>query len=331
MQKFFIYGAGSWGTALAVAFLRAGRDVIIYGRDPNVVAEINTKHTNQKYLPSLTLPENLRATGDVNEAAKADVIILACPSQQMRAAATHLKPSLNKKQPLVITAKGIEVDSDLLMHEVLAQIVPEQNLAILSGPSFAHELSRGFPTAITLAASDENIGKSLLQAMGSGIMRPYYTKDMVGAALGGAMKNVIAIASGIVIGRKLGENARAALITRGLHEMLRLVRAKGGDLQTLMGLSGIGDLMLTCHSTMSRNFRFGLGLGEGKVIKVLDKEIHGVVEGVVTSLSVHQLAERLGIEAPIASSVKSIIYDQAAIDPIIQSLMQRPFKPEFLV
>ncbi|MDP6897048.1 MAG: NAD(P)H-dependent glycerol-3-phosphate dehydrogenase, partial [Rhodospirillales bacterium] len=245
MDRIGIIGAGAWGTALATVAHRAGRDVRIWAREADVVTAINTVHENTPFLPGVPLAPEIRATVDLGEAAEADALVLVTPSQFLRATCEALAPYLDLSVPLVICAKGVEIATGALMNEVVEQVLPERLFAVLSGPTFAAEVAREQPTAVTLACADPKIGNSLAQAVSTPGFRIYQSADVIGAEVGGAVKNVLAIACGIVEGRGLGDNARAAIITRGLAEMARLSIAKGGRPETLMGLSGIGDLTLT--------------------------------------------------------------------------------------
>ncbi len=323
-----IIGAGAWGTALAQAALRAGRRATLWARDPGLARTINQKHENPTYLPGIALEPGLRATGDMAEAAAADAVLLVTPAQHLRAAAGLLSGHLAAATPVVLCAKGIEQQSKALMTEVLAETLPEQAVAVLSGPTFAAEVARELPTAVTLAASDASLGAQLVAALGSRCFRPYLSDDPVGAEIGGAVKNVIAIACGIVAGRRLGDNARAALITRGLAEMVRLGVAKGGRPETLMGLSGLGDLTLTCSALQSRNFSLGHALGEGQALSEVLAARNSVSEGVYSAAAVTELAAGLGIEMPIVAAVDQVLNRGAEIAATIQGLLARPFRAE---
>jgi glycerol-3-phosphate dehydrogenase (NAD(P)+) len=328
MQSIGIIGGGAWGTALGLVALRAGRDPLLWARETEVVASINDQHQNALFLPSVPLDPRLRATGDLTEAATRDLLLLAAPAQHLRTIAGALSPHLKSGTPVIICAKGIEEHSGALLSEVVADSLPRATVALLSGPTFAAEVAAGHPTAITLATADSALGQRLVQALGSRAFRPYYTADVVGAQIGGAVKNVIAIACGIVMGRKLGDNARAALITRGLAEMARLALAKGGRAETLMGLSGLGDLTLTCTSVQSRNCSLGVALGEGKRLADILAERRSVAEGVTSSAAAAELARRLGVEMPIVAAVDAILHHGAAIDTAIEGLLSRPFRSE---
>jgi glycerol-3-phosphate dehydrogenase (NAD(P)+) len=328
MQSIGIIGGGAWGTALGLVALRAGRNPILWARETEAVASINDRHENTLFLPGITLDPRLRATGDIAEAAERDLLLLAAPAQHLRAIAGALAPHLKPGTPVVICAKGIEERTGALLSEVIAQALSEAPVALLSGPTFAAEVAAGHPTAITLAAADAALGQRLVQALGSRAFRPYYTDDVAGAQIGGAIKNVIAIACGIVLGRKLGDNARAALVTRGLAEMARLALAKGGRAETLMGLSGLGDLTLTCTSLQSRNCSLGAALGEGERLADILASRRSVAEGVSSAAAAQGLAQRLGVDMPIVAAVDAILHRGAAVDAAIEALLSRPFRSE---
>ncbi len=328
IQRLGIIGAGSWGTALAQTALRAGRDVTLWARDPALADMIDTTHENSRYLPGIALETALHATGDVAEAAATEAVLLVTPAQHVRATSALLAPHLDKETPIVLCAKGIEQKTGALMTEVLDDVLPGQPVAVLSGPTFAAEVARGLPTAVTLAAADAMLGAALVVALGSSRFRPYLSDDPVGAEVGGAVKNVIAIACGLAAGRKLGDNARAALITRGLAEIVRLGLAKGARAETLMGLSGLGDLTLTCSAMQSRNFSLGFALGEGRSLEAVLAERNTVAEGVFSAAAVTGLAGELGIEMPIVAAVDAILNRAADIDETIAALLARPFRVE---
>ena len=329
MERIGIIGAGAWGTALALAARRAGREVVLWARDPDLAREIETRHRNPRYLPDIPLDEEIRATAELAEAAACDALLLVTPAQALREIATELAPHLAPARPLVVCSKGIERDSGRLMTEVLAEVLPGRAVAVLSGPTFALEVARGRPTAVTLAAEDSALGAVLVKALGSRTFRPYLSGDIVGAQIGGAVKNVIAIACGIVAGRGLGDNARAALITRGLAEIVRLGRAKGARPETLMGLSGLGDLTLTCTSGLSRNYALGVALGDGETLDALMAGRRGVAEGVFSAGAAVALAEKLGVQMPISGGVDAILNQGAPIEAAIEALLARPFRAEF--
>lgn len=328
MQRYGIIGGGAWGTALASVLRRAGRDVVIWAREPEVIAAINRDHANPLFLPGIALDPGIAATADLVAAAAADALLLVAPAQHLRGLATALAPHLAASVPLVICAKGIEEQSGALMSEVVAAIMPAAPLAVLSGPTFAAEVARGLPTAVTLAAHDAALGRRLIAAMGTREFRPYLSGDVAGAQIGGAVKNVMAIACGIIMGRGLGDNARAALITRGLAEMVRLACAKGGKAETLMGLSGLGDLTLTCSSTQSRNHALGVALGKGEKLADFLAARRSVAEGVSSAAAAAALARRLDVDMPIVFAVEAILHHGAKIDDAIDALLTRPFKEE---
>ena len=329
MERIGVIGAGAWGTALALAARRAGREVVLWARDPELAERIETRHENPRYLPDIPLDPEIRATASLAEAAACDALLLVTPAQAQRDIAAALAPHLAPARPLVVCSKGIERGTGRLMTEVLAEVLPGRALAVLSGPTFALEVARGLPTAVTLAAEDAALGAVLIKALGSRAFRPYLADDVVGAQIGGAVKNVMAIACGIVTGRALGDNARAALITRGLAEIARLGRAKDARLETLMGLSGLGDLTLTCTSTLSRNYSLGIALGEGAALAARMAGRRGIAEGVFSAGATVALAETLGVEMPIAGGVDAILNAGAPIGAAIEALLARPFRAEF--
>jgi glycerol-3-phosphate dehydrogenase (NAD(P)+) len=324
LQRIGIVGAGAWGTALAFVTRRAGRDVVVWAHEPEVAEDINRDHINAFYLPGIALDPKIRATTDPAEAADADAVLLATPAQALRRLARRLAPAWRDGTPALICAKGIEQDSGALMSEVLAAEIPGAAVAVLSGPTFASEVARDLPTAVTLAAENPALAAALSHAIGTSRFRIYTSGDVVGVEIGGAVKNVIAIACGIVEGRRLGDNARAALITRGLAEMTRLALAKGGEARTLMGLSGLGDLTLTCNAVQSRNFSLGVALGRDRPLAAILAERTTVAEGVFTASSVVALAGRLGIEMPICAAVDAVLNRGADLDSAITGLLARP-------
>ena len=330
IQRLGIIGAGAWGTALATAARHAGRDVTIWAFEADVAAAINDAGENSVYLPGVPLDRSIRATSDLAEAARADALLLTMPAQHLRRVAAALAPHVKADTPAVICAKGIEAETGALLSEVTADVLPMAVPTVLSGPTFATEVARGLPTAVTLAAGDERLAESLAAAIGSPRLRIYTATDVIGAEIGGAVKNVLAIACGIVGGRELGDNARAALITRGLAEIVRLGLAKGAKLETLMGLSGIGDLTLTCNAMQSRNYSLGVALGRGEALADILAGRRSVAEGVFTAASVVALARRLGVEMPICAAVDAVINHGADLDEAITGLLSRPFRPEAL-
>ena len=329
MSRIAIIGAGAFGTALACVARRAGSEAIVWARDKAIAASIAASRGNPTYLRDIPLPAGIEATTDMALAlAGADAVLLAVPSQFLRGIAATLRPHLPAGAPVVLCAKGIERQTGALMTEVVAAELPAAPVAVLSGPTFAREVALGLPTAITLASADTRLGQRLVEMLGSSAFRPYLSDDPVGAEIGGAVKNVIAIACGIMVGRGLGDNARAATMTRGLAEIVRLGRALGGRPETLMGLAGIGDLSLTCNGMLSRNLTLGVALGEGRALADILAERRSVTEGVATAASVVDLAGRKGVEMPIASAVDAIVNRGAEIDRTIAGLLSRPFRGE---
>ncbi len=329
MRRFAIIGGGAWGTALAMVARRAGSVPMLWARDPGVVATINERHQNPLFLPGVILDPAITATTDMAWATEgADAAALVVPAQFLRGVIQVLGSHLRRGLPLLLCAKGIETSSLKMMSEVAAEILPTSPSAVLSGPTFAAEVARELPTAVTIASRDASLGHAFIGALGSSSFRPYLSQDPVGAEIGGAVKNVLAIACGIVAGRSLGDNARASLITRGLAEMTRLGVAKGGRAETFCGLSGMGDLVLTCSSDRSRNYRLGLALGHGRDLKAALRGSRSVVEGVATAASVARVAERLGIEMPIAAGVDALLHRGEPVGAVIDLLLRRPYRAE---
>ena len=329
MTRIAIIGAGAWGTALAQAARAAGRDVGLWAHDPAVAEAIAREGGNTRYLPEVPLTPGIAATSDLAVATRgADAVVLATPAQRLREVAGRLAPSVPRGVPTVIAAKGIEADTGLLMREVLAEAMPDAPPAVLAGPTFAGEVARGLPAAATLAADDLDRADALVELLGSRAFRLYASADLVGAQLGGAVKNVVAIAAGIVAGRGLGENARAALITRGLAEMTRLGAARGADPATLAGLSGLGDLSLTCTGIASRNYTLGLALGEGMSLHEVLAARKSVTEGIFTAGALTRMAAANGVDMPIAAAVDGVVNGGEPVAAVIERLLARPFRAE---
>jgi glycerol-3-phosphate dehydrogenase (NAD(P)+) len=323
-----VIGGGAWGTALAQTLRLAGRDVLLWARETDVADDINTRHVNATFLPGVALDDALRATTDLTEIAHADAILMVAPAQHVRTVATTLKPHLKSGQPVVNCAKGIERTTGKLMSQVLAESLPDALLAALSGPSFAADVARGLPTALTIACDPEDMGRGLAQALGYRHFRLYWSRDRLGVEIGGAVKNVLAIAAGIVAGKALGASAHAALVARGFAELRRFGEALGAEAETLMGLSGLGDLILTCGSPQSRNMSLGRALGEGRTLDEILGTRRAVTEGVWTAAAVVKLARAKGVEMPIAEAVHAIVEGHAEVDDAIAALLSRPFKAE---
>lgn len=327
-QRVAVIGAGAWGTALAQCARWAGCQVQLWARREAIAAAINQSHENSAYLAGVALDPALWASSELAAVLSGtDMVLLVVPSQQLRGVAQAMRGHLSRDVPLVVCAKGVEVGTGALMSQVVASELPGNPLAVLSGPNFAAEVARGLPTATTLAVQGE-LGPGLVASLGSATFRPYLSDDLVGVEVAGAVKNVLAIACGIAQGRGLGENARAALITRGLLEVGRLGVALGGRLETMMGLAGMGDLTLTCSSIQSRNMSFGVALGQGQSQQQVLAGRQDVVEGVVNAASVTALAKRHGVEMPICQAVNRILYENAPIDQVIRELLERPFRNE---
>ncbi|MFL5295978.1 MAG: NAD(P)H-dependent glycerol-3-phosphate dehydrogenase [Phenylobacterium sp.] len=328
MTRAGVIGGGAWGTALAQVCARAGLATTLWAREAKVVANVNAAHENRLFLPGVALEPAIRATGDFGDLADADLVLAVAPAQHLRAALTAFAPHVRDGLPVLLCAKGIEQGSLKLMTEVLAETAPQAQPAVLSGPSFAGEVARGLPTAVTLACSDEGCAQSLGEAIATPTFRPYFATDMIGAEAGGAVKNVLAIACGIVEGRGLGRSAHAALITRGFSELTRLAVALGGQAETVAGLCGLGDLVLTCSSPQSRNMSVGLALGRGQT---LDEALSGklsVAEGVASAPAVRQLARKLGVDVPICEATAAILAGEAGVDEAIRGLLARPLREE---
>jgi glycerol-3-phosphate dehydrogenase (NAD(P)+) len=321
-----IVGAGAWGTALAESAAAGGRAVTLWAHGRETAEEINARHTNQAYLPGVTLNPRLKATNRVADIAACDLVLLVVPSQFFRPVLAEFAPHLGDTAVLIGT-KGLEA-SGKLMSDVLAELAPGAIPGVITGPSFAAEVARGLPTALTVAAPDETLGNAAANTLGSRALRLYWTDDMRGVQVGGAVKNVIAIAAGIVAGRRLGSNAAAALITRGFAELSRFGIAMGARPETLSGLSGLGDLILTCSSQQSRNMSLGLALGEGKTLGDILGSRKSVSEGTHSAAAVVARAAKLGIEMPICEAVRAVLAGETDIDGAITALLSRPFRAE---
>ncbi len=323
-----VIGGGAWGTALAQTLRLAGRDVVLWAREPETVEEINERHVNSLFLPGVALDHGLRATAELGEIAARDAILMVAPAQHVRGVARQLKTLMRPGQPIVNCAKGIEQSSGRLLGEILAEVLPDARRAVLSGPSFAADVARGLPAALTIASPDEGLGRQLAERLGYKHFRLYWSDDATGVELGGAVKNVLAIAAGIVEGKGLGASAHAALVTRGFAELRRFGAAMGARSETLMGLSGLGDLVLTCGSPQSRNMSLGRALGQGEKLTDVLGARRAVTEGVYTASAVVRLAQEKGVEMPIAEAVHAIVEGRASVNDAIAALLARPFKAE---
>ena len=318
-------GGGAWGTALAQTCARAGRDVTLWEYDAANAEHLAHKRES-RFLPGVRLEKSIKVTRQLTDAAHADAILLVVPAQAMRSAITALGRTITKGTPLIACAKGIEHGTHKFMTEIIAECAPQAMPAILSGPSFAADVARGLPTAVTIAAPDAGIAEALAHAINTSTFRPYHSTDMRGVELGGATKNVLAIAAGIVTGRGLGASALAAMTTRGFAELVRFGQAFGAKTETMMGLSGLGDLILTCSSPQSRNFSCGVALGKGEKP---GSAAHGkLAEGVFTAPVLLEMARARGVEMPISAAVAAILAETTGVDAAIEALLTRPLKSE---
>jgi glycerol-3-phosphate dehydrogenase (NAD(P)+) len=328
LNSFGVIGGGAWGTALAQTLRLAGRDVTLWAREAETVEDINTRHVNRLFLPGVTLDHGLTATSNLAEIARKDALLMVAPAQHVRSICKQLSHSLRPDQPVVLCAKGLEQASGQMMSDIIDAELPKATLAVLSGPSFAADVARGLPAALTLACRNELLGKQLAERIGYKHFRLYWSNDITGVELGGAIKNVLAIAAGIVDGKGLGASAHAGLVTRGFAELRRLGDALGARPETMMGLSGLGDLILTCGSPQSRNMSLGRALGQGRALADVLSERVAVTEGVFTAAAVVKRADHLKIDMPICGAVHAILEGRVTVDQAISDLMQRPFKAE---
>ncbi|MDB5490257.1 MAG: Glycerol-3-phosphate dehydrogenase [Micavibrio sp.] len=328
MTRIGVIGAGAWGTALAQVYAVAGNDVVIAAREQDIVDCINNDHDNCKYLPDIRLADNLRATVDMRAAAESDIVLIVTPAQHVRATLKNIAANLGDRKPLVLCAKGIELNSGKMMSQVAAEEAPDAELAILTGPNFAGEIVRGLPSASTVAARTQAAADAICALLNSRNLRPYASDDIIGAEIGGAVKNVIAIASGMVHGMGLGESAGAALVTRGLAEIARLAERMGGRRETLMGMCGMGDMMLTCSSMQSRNFSLGALMGQGQSLENILAARNGVTEGVHTARAVMVMAKHHNVDMPISNMVDQCLNHGLSLGDGVRQIMERPLKAE---
>jgi len=319
-----VIGGGAWGTALAQVAAADGQPVILWAREPEVVESINARHVNDLFLSTVILSDSIVATDDLDALRDADALLVVAPAQHVR---TVLGGQDFGNKPLVLCAKGIEAGTRLLVGEVARQIQPAAPIAVLSGPTFAHEVAAGLPTAVTLACDDADLGAALAERLASTTFRTYASDDVIGAEIGGAVKNVLAIGCGVVEGAGLGQNARAALIARGFAEMTRFGLARGARAETMAGLSGLGDLVLTCSSTSSRNFSLGVGLGEGRSAKELLGDRRTVAEGAFTAPVLREAAAEAGVDMPVTEAVCALL-EGAPVSDVIGALLSRPLRDE---
>ncbi len=324
-MKLGVIGGGAWGTALAQVAASGGRETLLWAREPEVVEAINSRHENPLFLAGVPLDEAVRACSDLGELQTCDAWLVVTPAQHMRAV---LEQAGDCARPIVLCSKGIEEGSGELLHKVAQQACPNARIAVLSGPTFAHEVAKGLPTAVTLAANDTALAEQLRDRIALPTFRIYVSEDVAGAEIGGAVKNVLAIACGVVEGKGLGQNARAALIGRGFAEMTRFGMAFGARRETLVGLSGLGDLVLTCSSTSSRNYSLGKGIGEGRSAAELLADRKTVAEGAFTAPVLARLAKEKGVDMPIVDAVDALIAGRANVDEVLGALLSRPPKAE---
>ena len=323
-MKAGVIGAGAWGTALAQTLSSQGEDVRLWALEPDVVSAVNQDHLNPLYLPGIPLNPAVQATGDMADMADRELLLVVSPAQHLRAVVAGLPAGI----PLILCSKGIEAGSGLLMSEVAKKAQPSSPIGVLSGPTFAHEVARGLPTAVTLACDDAQLAGRIAARVARPAFRPYLSDDIVGAEIGGAVKNVLAIACGVADGAGLGLNARASLISRGFAEMTRFGLARGARAETLSGLSGLGDLVLTCSSTNSRNFSLGKGLGEGRSAAELLANRRTVAEGAFTAPVLREAARAASVEMPVVEAVCALLEDAAPLGQVIDALLARPLRPE---
>jgi glycerol-3-phosphate dehydrogenase (NAD(P)+) len=329
IERIGVIGGGAWGTALAQVAAAGGRETLLWAREPVVVDSINNAHENKLFLPGIPLRDTVRATTDLADLEACGLWLVVTPAQHMRSVlAATLTSAPPGDRPLVLCAKGIEEGSGKLLHDVARETCPDARILVLSGPTFAHEVAAGLPTAVTLACEDAALGDAVRQRIALPTFRTYWTDDVAGAEVGGAVKNVLAIACGVVEGRGLGQNARAALIARGFAEMTRFGLALGARRETLAGLSGFGDLVLTCSSVSSRNYSLGLALGQGHPAAALLTDRRTVAEGAFTAPVLHQLAQAKAVDMPIVAGVAALLAGSATVDEVLESLLSRPPRAE---
>ncbi|MEM6812032.1 MAG: NAD(P)H-dependent glycerol-3-phosphate dehydrogenase [Pseudomonadota bacterium] len=327
MKKIGIIGAGAWGTALAQNLSNSGLDVMLWAREEDVANSINTEHKNNLFLKDLPLNESIKASHNKDDLSGCDLYILMTPAQHLRSIIDDFA-NIIKDNPFVIGSKGIEIETGSLLSDVVLEKLPDAIFGFMSGPTFAGEIAKGLPCAITLAMNNREVGKEIVKSIGSRTLRTYLSNDIIGVQIGGSVKNVIAIACGVIEGRGMGESARCALVTRGLAEMARLAKALGAEKETLMGMCGIGDLMLTCSSMQSRNFSFGYELGQGKSVEEILSERQAVTEGVHTAKALYTIAQNNAVDMPISNAVYEFITEDVKIDEIFSRLLDRPLREE---
>jgi glycerol-3-phosphate dehydrogenase (NAD(P)+) len=320
-----VVGAGAWGTALAHIQAEAGRRVMLWAREDDVREDIEKNDENTMFLPGVPLNQNINVTNSLSDLHGMDIILIVTPAQFMRATLEGLRHESLDSKPIVICSKGIEIETGKMLSHVLKEVIPNAVPAVMTGPCFAREVALGLPTGVTIACEDKDMAAYLADNLGCRNLRPYITDDILGAQIGAAVKNVLAIACGALHGMKLGENAKAALITRGIAEMGRLAKAMGADEKTLMGMCGFGDVMLTCSSMQSRNFSLGVMLGEGRTLQDIMKERKSVTEGVYTAEALRKLAQANAVDMPIADTIYQCLCEELSFDKAVEQLLDRPF------
>ena len=330
MVQISVIGAGAWGTALAQIQSQAGRDVTLWARETSVVESIKEHGENKVYLPGIQLSETLEITDSLSRAVEhADILLLVTPAQYLRGSLESMRDVAAEGKPMVICSKGIEIETGKMLSQVMEEVLPEATCAVLTGPTFAREIAQGLPSAVTIATHDRDVASELSENLACRTLRPYITDDLLGAQIGGAVKNVLAIACGVISGRKMGESARAALMTRGMVEMGRLASALGANKETLTGMCGMGDLVLTCSSMQSRNFSLGVMLGEGRTLDDIMGERKSVTEGVHTAKALMKMAKQNAIDMPICESVFQYLAENADLDETISQMLNRPFAHQY--
>jgi glycerol-3-phosphate dehydrogenase (NAD(P)+) len=325
LDRLGVIGGGAWGTALAQVAACNGRETLLWALEPDVVEAVNTRHENPVFLPGLPLDPAIRATANLAELDACDAWLVVTPAQHMRKVLAAAPPCF---KPLILCSKGIEESSGELLHDVAQAACPSASIAVLSGPTFAHEVATGLPTAVTIACEDAAVAEAISERIALPQFRVYLSDDVPGAEIGGAVKNVLAIACGVVEGKNLGQNARAAVIARGFAEMTRFGLTYGAREETLEGLSGLGDLVLTCNSTSSRNFSLGKAIGEGRAASELMADRRTVAEGAFTAPVLRRLAEERGVEMPLVCAVDDLLSGRVSVDALLEQFLARPFRPE---
>jgi glycerol-3-phosphate dehydrogenase (NAD(P)+) len=328
MKKVSIIGAGAWGTTLSILAAENGNDVKLWSFEKDVMEHINEFHENKKYLNGFQLPANIEAVSDISKAADSDIILLVTPSQFLRATLKELAKHISNKQIIVSATKGLELSTHKMMTDVIEEELKRKDICVLSGPNISKEIARGLPAATVIASKDEATAKMVQEAMNSKRFRLYTNDDVIGVELGGTLKNVIAIAAGVADGLELGNNAKSALMVRGIAEITRLGVAMGGKAETFAGLSGIGDLITTCSSVLSRNHFIGVEIAKGKKMKDIREKMYDVAEGVPTDKAARELAKKMKIDMPITEEVYQVLYENKDPYKAISSLMQRDLKNE---